>query len=232
MLIKFLAEIFGPKKEFIMTTSNSNEFKTDQEVFWAGNFGSEYVSRNIGDQLLASNLSLFSKILAQTDAPKTAIEFGANIGMNLKALRLLYPEQEQHAVEINNDAVAGLRENLTPEHVYHESILTFEPNNEWELVLIKGVLIHINPDMLQMVYQKLVKACSRYLIVAEYYNPSPVSIPYRGHNDRLFKRDFAGEILDAHPEMKLLNYGFVYSRDLSFPQDDITWFLLEKVKPA
>lgn len=121
-----------------------------------------------------------------------------------------------------------MREHLAPDHVYHESLLSFEPKNEWYLVLIKGVLIHINPDMLQDVYQKLVKACGKYLIVAEYYNPSPVKITYRGHNDRLFKRDFAGEILDAHPEMKLLDYGFIYSRDLSFPQDDITWFLMEK----
>jgi len=96
------------------------------------------------------------------------------------------------------------------------------------LTLIKGVLIHINPDELQAVYAKLVQTCRRYLLVAEYYNPSPVTIPYRGHLDRLFKRDFAGEILDQYPEMKLIDYGFSYRRDPNFPQDDITWFLMEK----
>jgi len=30
--------------------------------------------------------------------------------------------------------------------------------------------------------------------------------------------------------MQLANYGFVYHRDLDFPQDDITWVLLEKSK--
>ncbi len=211
-----------------MTSSKNQDFATEQEAFWAGEFGTDYIHRNKEDQLLASNLSFFSKILAHAHAPKSVIEFGANIGMNLKALQLLYPEQTQHAVEINADAVAGLREHLSPEHIYHESLLTYEPASVWDLVLIKGVLIHINPDKLQDVYRKLVKACGKYLIVAEYYNPSPVKIPYRGHSDRLFKRDFAGEIMDAHPEMKLLDYGFIYSRDLSFPQDDITWFLLEK----
>ncbi|MFM6157881.1 MAG: pseudaminic acid biosynthesis-associated methylase, partial [Sphaerospermopsis kisseleviana] len=67
-----------------------------------------------------------------------------------------------------------------------------------------------------------------YLLIAEYYNPSPVAIPYRGHADRLFKRDFAGEVLDQHPELRLVDYGFVYRRDPNFPQDDITWFLIEK----
>ena len=98
----------------------------------------------------------------------------------------------------------------------------------WDLVLIKGVLIHINPVELNSVYDKLVTACEKYLLVAEYYNPTPVAIPYRGHADRLFKRDFAGEIMDRYPSMKLLDYGFVYRRDPHFPQDDISWFLMEK----
>ena len=77
-------------------------------------------------------------------------------------------------------------------------------------------------------YDKLVGSSGRYLLVAEYYNPAPVAIPYRGHTDRLFKRDFAGEIMDRHPQMKLVDYGFAYRRDPNFPQDDITWFLMEK----
>ncbi|NDB35890.1 MAG: pseudaminic acid biosynthesis-associated methylase, partial [Flavobacteriia bacterium] len=42
------------------------------------------------------------------------------------------------------------------------------------------------------------------------------------------KRDFAGELLDTFPDLRLVDYGFAYKRDTSFPQDDITWFLLEK----
>jgi pseudaminic acid biosynthesis-associated methylase len=94
--------------------------------------------------------------------------------------------------------------------------------------MIKGVLIHINPAELPQVYDKLVSATGRYLLVAEYYNPVPVDILYRGHSDRLFKRDFAGEIMDRHVQMKLLDYGFVYHRDPQFPDDDFTWFLMEK----
>jgi spore coat polysaccharide biosynthesis protein SpsF len=61
----------------------------------------------------------------------------------------------------------------------------------------------------------------------EYYNSSPVSIEYRGEIDRLFKRDFAGEMLEIYPDLKLIDYGFTYHRDF-FPDDDTTWFLLEK----
>ena len=55
-----------------------------------------------------------------------------------------------------------------------------------------------------------------------------MTIPYRGNEDRLFKRDFAGELMNRFPTLKLLDYGFVWKRDPVFPQDDITWFLLEK----
>lgn len=206
-----------------------NDYSTEQEQFWAGAFGTDYISRNQGDALLASNLDFFSKALRNTRGIQTCIEFGANIGMNLKALKFLHPDLQQYAIEINADAVKQLEDVIPVENINHTSILEFQPNNQCDLVLIKGVLIHINPDMLPQVYDKLVAASGRYLLVAEYYNPAPVAISYRGHTDRLFKRDFAGEIMDRHPQIKLIDYGFSYHRDPNFPQDDITWFLLEKI---
>jgi pseudaminic acid biosynthesis-associated methylase len=117
---------------------------------------------------------------------------------------------------------------IPPSHVIHSSILDFIPQRTWDLVLIKGVLIHIDPSVLEQVYEKLVTAAARYLLIAEYYNPSPVAVTYRGHSNRLFKRDFAGEIMERRPEMKLVDYGFAYRRDPNVPQDDINWFLLER----
>jgi spore coat polysaccharide biosynthesis protein SpsF len=204
------------------------KFKTEQEAFWAGDFGTEYIKRNQGSNLLASNLNFFINALRDTRNVKSAIEFGANIGMNLHALRLLYPSMDLHAIEINSNAAIELKKIIPVKNIYQNSILDWNPSKKLDLAIIKGVLIHINPDQLNHVYDKLVNATSKYLLVAEYYNPVPVAIPYRGHEDRLFKRDFAGEIMQQHPEMKLLDYGFVYRLDNDFPQDDITWFLLEK----
>lgn len=204
------------------------EFKTEQETFWAGSFGNEYIQRNQGDALLASNLNFFSTALRTACGVKSCIEFGANIGMNLKAMKLLYPAVELHGIEINTGASNELARVIPASNVVNSSILDFAPLRTWDLVLIKGVLIHINPASLLSVYDKLVASCARYLLVAEYYNPTPIAIPYRGHNDRLFKRDFAGEILERHSQMRLLDYGFAYRRDPCFPQDDITWFLMER----
>lgn len=205
-----------------------DRFRTDQEAFWAGKFGADYIERNEGEQLLASNLDFFARALRGARDIGSCIEFGANIGMNLKALKLLYPGIDASAIEINAEAAERLAQVIPAGNITTGSILDFAPTRTWDLTLIKGVLIHLNPDVLPEVYDHLVQACGRYLLVAEYYNPSPVAIPYRGHADRLFKRDFAGEIMDRHPKMQLVDYGFAYRRDPNFPQDDITWFLMQK----
>jgi pseudaminic acid biosynthesis-associated methylase len=203
-------------------------FKTEQEAFWAGDFGNSYIERNQGDALMASNIDFFSKSLKCARGIQTCIEFGANIGMNVRAIKLLFPSIEVSAVEINKTAAMQLSEVIPPEKIYNTSILDFQPLLTYDLTLIKGVLIHINPNELPQVYDKLVDSCGRFLMVAEYYNPSPVTIPYRGYSDRLFKRDFAGEIMERHPILQLIDYGFAYHRDPNFPQDDINWFLMEK----
>ena len=208
------------------------QFQTEQETFWAGSFGREYIQRNQSDQLLASNLAFFSNALRAAGKIGSCIEFGANIGMNQRALKLLYPHMTHDGVEINPVAAEQLAQVIPADHVHNMSILDFEPQKTWDLVLVKTVLIHINPDMLSRAYDKLVAACGRYLLVAEYYNPTPVAVEYRGHAERLFKRDFAGEIMERHPHMRLLDYGFLYRRDPSFPQDDINWFLMEKRREA
>tara|TARA_B100001093_G_scaffold163236_1_gene155611 strand:- start:7317 stop:7937 length:621 start_codon:yes stop_codon:yes gene_type:complete len=204
-------------------------YDTEQESFWAGKFGANYIDRNSGENLLASNLNFFSKSLKQIKKIKSCIELGANIGMNLKALKLLYPGLNIDAVEINQQACLELEKVVGKTHTFNKSIFDFNSNLKYDFVLIKGVLIHINPDRLSDVYKKLYQLSNRYILIAEYYNPSPVAIAYRGHNDRLFKRDFAGEFLNKFPNLNLVDYGFIYHRDQNFPQDDITWFLIEKL---
>ncbi len=203
-------------------------YKTEQENFWAGEFGNEYIERNKDEIIIASNIALFSNVLKLTKSISTVIEFGANIGLNLMALKQLLPEAEFSAIEINEKAILELSSKMQEVKTYHSSILDFKPNIKNDFVLIKGVLIHINPEELQSIYETLYETSRKYICIVEYYNPSPVEVTYRGYKKKLFKRDFAGEILDKYSDVKLIDYGFTYHRDNNFPQDDSTWFLLEK----
>ena len=96
--------------------------------------------------------------------------------------------------------------------------------------MTKGVLIHIPPKDLPIAYRVLYGQSKRWILIAEYYSPTPVEVPYRGHAGRLWKRDFAGEMLKQYPDLRIEDYGFTYHLD-ERPQDDITWFLLRKGRP-
>lgn len=177
-------------------------------------------------------LALFSQVLSRTSTEvKSVFEFGANIGLNLKALKLLLPGVKCACVEINHKAVLELNTFLDKDCVFEGSILDFKTGSDYEqfdFVFTKGVLIHINPDELNNVYRKLYETSKKYICIIEYYNPTPVSVNYRGHEERLFKRDFAGELMEQYSNLTLEDYGFVYHKDNNFPQDDLTWFLLKK----
>jgi len=203
------------------------KFKTKQEEFWVGKFGDEYTTRNYSKKKIANNIVFFSRIFSHTSPIRSVIELGAGSGNNLLALKQLFPEIKLSAVEINKQAVTKLKKIKNIE-IHHSSILNFNVKHTYELALVKGILIHINPEELTKVYDLLYKATNRYICIAEYYSPIPTEILYRGNKGFLFKRDFCGELLDRYKDLSLRKYGFSYHRDPAFPQDDITWFLLKK----
>jgi pseudaminic acid biosynthesis-associated methylase len=200
----------------------------EQEKFWAGKFGDDYIGRNKSDVLHSANLNLFSQVLRKTHSVCSISEFGCNIGMNLKALRSLLPNAYLHGYEINQLAINYLVE-TQPDIITHRQSILEKIDLEADLTFTKGVLIHIHPDHLPDVYDNLYRNAKRYILLAEYYDPKPVSLSYRGHDNKMFKRDFAGELLDRYSDLRLLDYGFCYHRDNNFPQDDINWFIMEKV---
>lgn len=202
-------------------------YRTEQESFWAGEFGNEYINRNQGEQLITSNVVLFSRILKSAPQVKSIVELGCNIGMNLQALNRINKDFELCGFEINKNAAQIAREKNIAQIVEGTILDKLSTGRQYDLAFTKGVLIHINPEELEKVYENLHGLSSRYIMVCEYYNPTPVAVRYRGNDDRLFKRDFAGELMDRY-NLRLVDYGFTYRRDNYFPQDDATWFLLEK----
>ncbi len=74
----------------------------NQEDFWKGDFGTDYISRNIDEILLESNVNFFEKILQNVQEPIDSIlELGANVGMNFLALSRILPDLNFTGVEIN-----------------------------------------------------------------------------------------------------------------------------------
>ena len=196
-----------------------------QEEYWSTN--TEYHKRSPGDE--ASNYEFFRKALACADLRWNCsiLEFGCGTGANLRALKGCFSSPILTGIEINPEAAKVASQDA---NVYVASILDTLPieleQSEQDLVITKGLMIHLAPNDLPNAYQALVDTTSRYLLIAEYFCTTPRMIPYRGENDRLWARDFAGEIIDMHG-LKLVDYGWTYDRD-QHPQDNLSWFLMEK----
>jgi pseudaminic acid biosynthesis-associated methylase len=203
-------------------------FSTPQEGFWAGEFGKEYIGRNIGEDAVTSNVVLFANMLKCAPGIRSILELGCNVGVNLEALQRIDSRFELTGVEINEKAATIARAKNMADIRQGTIVEKLVLDRTFDLTFSKTVLIHIPPERLTDVYDNLYRLSKRYILVCEYYNPTPVTVNYRGHTDRLFKRDFAGELIDRY-SLRLVNYGFVYHReDYLRAQDDITWFLLEK----
>jgi pseudaminic acid biosynthesis-associated methylase len=198
--------------------------------FWAGEFGTEYAKRN-NESLDRNKREMFYGILPKGEpwayVCNKIVEYGCSSGGNLRAIAAVFPWSKLYGCEINPKAVEMARELGTPAEITRASIFDYQPPGVCDLALSAGLLIHIHPDRLPDAYEALYRATRKYILLIEYYNPTPVEIPYRGHAGRLWKRDFAGEMMDRYG-LQLEDYGFIYHRD-EYPQDDVTWFLLEKV---
>jgi pseudaminic acid biosynthesis-associated methylase len=191
---------------------------------WSGDFGDEYISRNSSAQAQAASLRLLSRALRGHE-PNSAIELGANVGRNLRSMQLLYPGISLAGVEINDRACRHLRDQGI--ETIQGSLLDIDIERDFDLVLVVEILIHIEPSLLPTAYEQIYNLSRRLILVAEYYSPQPVEVTYRGVDGALWKRDFAGEMLDRYSDLRLLDMGATYHRQNS-GDDDLTWFLLSK----
>ena len=205
-------------------------YKTNQEIFWKEEFGNDYINRNNNRELYKNKLNMFKKIFANINNNiESVIEFGSNIGLNLNAIEEILNNKKIYitALEINSNACQILKD-YTNYNVINESILNYNDSRKYNFVLTCGFLIHLSPTILEQVYDILYNSSDKYICIIEYYNPYPISINYRGEKDKLFKRDFTGELMNRHKDLQLVDYGFIYHRDNDHPLDDLNWFLLEK----
>jgi len=200
-----------------------------QDIFWSDEYAEDYRSKNSNfDNELGRKG--WGRILGKADlVDKTYLEVGCNIGRNLDQLSLLDPSLKPSAIEISSKALEFVRSR----HELHRSFCgpaqeASFPKGAFELVFTCGVLIHVPPDDLLDVMAKMYEWSSKYVVIAEYFNRTPVSIEYQGRQNLLFKRDFGAMFADNF-DVSLVDCGFLWGR-IYDPAgfDDITWWLFEK----
>ena len=204
-------------------------FNSEQERFWATTYAEDYIKKNQEfDHDLGSEA--WKKMLMNAHGEiNTFLEFGCNIGRNIEQINRILPNAQPSIIEISKPAFNFVYSRYNFAHAFNGAILesSFD-SDSFDLVFTMGVLIHINPEQLIDHMGKMFQYSSKYILMGEYFNRSPISIEYQGKKDKLFKRDF-GKLFIENFDVKLLDYGFLWGHIYdSAGFDDVTWWLFEK----
>lgn len=192
---------------------------------WTGEFGNDYVKRNEVDPHTLERLECFWHRLCGCCVVTSALEVGANIGINLRAM----PDAvECFALEPNELARRRMLNDgvIDREHIVLGSAEEIQaPDNSFDFVFTSGVLIHVAPENLLQACTEIHRVSKRLIGCVEYFSSDPVTISYRGHERLLFKRDF-GQFWMDNFDLKCLDYGFLWKG--AGEPDNVNWWLFEK----
>ena len=198
---------------------------------WSGEFGDAYTARSGATlQQVQGRAIIWAQILARMagDLPKSALEVGPNIGLNLRGLRAV-ADLDLWAIEPNPTARRTLIDDqvLPPEQLFAGFGHAIPaPSASVDLVFTSGVLIHVDPSLLDQTMAEVHRVSAKYIFCAEYFSPRPETIRYRDEEGLLFKNDFGGLYLDKFNDLELVDYGFFWRR--TTVMDDTNWWLFRK----
>jgi pseudaminic acid biosynthesis-associated methylase len=101
------------------------------------------------------------------------------------------------------------------------------PDRHFDLVFTSGLLIHIAPADLPTVFNEIHRITKRWICGSEYYAPNLTKVNYRGHEDLLWKDDFAKLYQRQFADLRLVDE--VRLPYLNTPNTD-AMFLLQRVE--
>ena len=208
----------------------ANAKQNPQVDLWRGEFGRAYVERNAAEEAVLTQLTqMWSRMLERARPDVGSIlEVGANIGLNLRALRRI-TQADIFAVEPNDAARAKLvADGVVPTERALPGVAAELPlpDASVDLAFTSGVLIHIHPDFLEQSCREIFRVSRRFVLCAEYFAAQPREVPYRNLEGQLFLRDYGRFWLETCPSLRLLDHGFFWTG--AGAVDDLTWWLFEK----
>ena len=205
--------------------------ENEQQKFWDKTYSKSYIEKNSSFDL-HNGFEAWEKMLVSCERKadiRTTLECGSNIGRNIMSLNHVLPDARKSIIELSEDAYQIVVDKYNLDRTFNGAIVDapFEQAS-FDLVYVMGVLIHIHPDDVVSNMRKMYDLSSKYILIGEYFNRTPVTIEYQGELNKLFKSDF-GKTFIQNFDVELVDYGFLWGfiYDKS-GFDDTTWWLFEK----
>jgi pseudaminic acid biosynthesis-associated methylase len=208
-----------------MTSTNAKTSEAARlEALWAGDFGNEYVDRNLStyDRRGEFWLPLLDEL-----RPLSVLEVGCNVGGNLQWIAQRVDPARVTGVDVNPKALRLLDRRVPGVRAVHTPARDLPvADRSVDFVFTVGVLIHQPQESLDKVMSEMVRVSSRYVFCGEYFDTETVEVPYRGHDGVLFRRDYGSLFLDLFPfELTQVRQGYLGTEDC---WNGVTWWLFER----
>lgn len=209
---------------------------TEQEEFWAGEFGDEYTARNQIDW--RSRYFFWSKVMKKIGA-RSVYELGCNSGWNLSCISKVNITTTVEYFDDLGCSASWKNEQDAPtfpvvyghdvnENAIKQAHIAGLTNTRLmdleciaELAFTAGVLIHVAPDHLKNTMQSVIEHSAKYILAIEYFSPREEMIEYRGHQNKLWRRPYG----KLYQDMGLT---LIESGDAGSGFDKCTYWLLRK----
>jgi pseudaminic acid biosynthesis-associated methylase len=187
--------------------------ETPQTSQWTGDFGRAYTDRNTLtvrelDSLCRTNYGITRRQLNESfleKIPRDArlLEVGCNCGNQLLLLQEM-GFTNLWGAEVQSYALESARARVQGAQLSQASALDLPyEDGYFDLVFTSGVLIHIAPADLPRALDEIHRCARTWIWGSEYYAEEVTHVNYRGHDDLLWKMDYAKSFLDRFDDLEL-----------------------------
>lgn len=208
-----------------MTSTSQQSEAARLEQLWAGEFGNQYVERNLDAY---GRRGEFWLPFMEELAPQSVLEIGCNVGGNLQWIAQRVPADRVVGVDVNAKALKMLDERVPGVRAVNSPAREIPfADRSVDFVFTMGVLIHQPEETVTKVMTEMVRLSRKWVFCAEYYDTETVEVPYRGQEGALFRRDYKRLFQELFPdELTLVREGYLGPDD---GWDRDTWWLFERV---
>lgn len=153
----------------------------DQQMFWKGSGGDKYITRNRYfhnfEYLDGYRENILKDFLSEIPKDSTVLELGCNKGQTIGHLKDL-GFTKVTGIDINKSALKIAREEFPEFEFIESSIEDYNREEQFDLVITSGVLIHIHPANLPTIVKKIRELSKKYIFGFEYYSKEFHKINY------------------------------------------------------
>jgi len=152
-----------------------------QQEYWKGSGGDRYAERNSEFHNVeyedGLRLDIFKSFLDKIPRDSTILEIGCSRGQTTKILKDM-GFHKITGIDINQSAIQQARCDFPELTFIHKSVEDCIFMLNFDLVITSGVLIHIHPDDLPKVIDKIKSLSNKYIFGYEYYSNLTKSIKH------------------------------------------------------